>query len=626
MLTATLFFTVVTSVLLLYFPVLGFGYVWDDRALFLDSPALRSISTMAEWWVGVSKPILPATTYFRPAVLSTFVLEFWGNKTNPALSHAVNLFIFALNVCLVGVLAYLTSLGFSTYRRSLAIAIAMGVYGFHPANIESTAWVAGRFDLMVTFFGLTLLIVDRVMTGTSRWIAIGVCYFFAAASKEMAIVIPLAYTVFRVFFSMHARQGCKPKELMRGIFRDKLFWSGAFAILASGALYLVLRIYAMHKVAHVDQYLNQRLGFFEHIIFVFRAIWFYIQTAAFPFFGVSVQHPLAPDDFSGVDVLLALLAAAAIIGVLVACIKCWRNFEFWLFLLSILCLIPVVHIIPLTIGGNIGHERFLALPLCFFALAVGRSTSAWIEMPSIFRGGVVIGLALWMLLAITNVSATLPAWRDEVTLWSWAYKQHPDTPYVQASLVTALFKNGQYREAEFVANQALAIRPETPPMDVLIVSAQIDLANNRNDVAVHKMLQVARLLESSEWQKKYEKDGGDKDRLKGIRRHLDGLLSGAYLALGDIDDGLFYAKRAANQLPQSPNADLNLARAEYFAGNWLEGQQAFARAVKGVSEVDKVDILRTRYEFIAGLCRNPNSRYEKLCEQWRNEAMSTVGS
>lgn len=591
-----------------YAPTLKHAYVWDDLALFVDSPVLRDVHDAATLWRGVSRPILPETTYFRPAVLGTFILEFWGNKTDPSLSHLVNLSLFLLNVGLVGVLASGLREGGGT-RWSCGVVLAMLFYGLHPAHIEVVAWVSGRFDLLVSTAGLLLLIADHRLDGRLRLAAMACAYLVACASKEMAVVFPLAYV------SLYA---VRRAGSFNSIFLEKRFISGLLSITVAGLVYLAIRVLAMPALLHADQHAVASFDLVERCVYVFRAIWFYLQALFLPFFEVSPQHPI---DAAGFVVEDYVKAFGALVIVLIISILFLRRsnarFIWGMLLLYIASLAPVVHIIPLTIGGNIGHERFMAWPLVFAALAVSRLIDDDFFISRLGRSAGALAFLSWLCMAFVTDMKTVPHWRNEVSLWSWAYEMHPQSGYVQASLVSALFKRGAYDEAEALGAEIIGRDPGRVPLDVLITMAQIDVVRGRADSALEKMLRVDAYLDSPAWVRQFLANGGSEKRRIAIRRHLDGLLSGAYLARGDVSDALRHARRGVDGLPRSPNAYLNLARAEYAADNWLGAEAHFNEALNGISEVDRQGPLAVRAAFLEGRCRQAEARMPDVCEKWR---------
>lgn len=607
----------VVIIFAVYMPVLKFGYVWDDISLFLNSPALRSVHDLSSWWAGVSRPILPETTYFRPVVLSTFVYEFIGNRTDPAFSHLVNLGIFIVNVILVGVL---TAGLVHRDARGVSVVVAVAVYGLHPSNIESVAWVSGRFDLLVTLFGLLTLVSDRYLQGGWRVVVIALTFFLACASKEMAVVVPVAFFALRLIYWINSGRRIGVKEWCWG----PGFISGSLALIFSGGAYIFIRYSSMPALVHADQYLVNNLVFADRVVYVLRAVWFYMLKTVWPFYDLSAQHPLDGAKMGGGDYLGAVLALLAIFFLIYrskAALVGRVGVEWILFALSVLSLMPVLHILPLTIGGNIGHERFMALPMCFVAMGVGVFGSRVWALGAILRKYYCVFFVGYSVTCVFFLNQTLPMWRDEVALWSRTYAQHPESGYAQASLMGALVRRGDLSQAELLGHEVLRKVHGAAPLDVLTYMAQIDLERGRALEGLEKMLVVSKEVNSDGWKTKFRNEGGSEKKMNDVRRHLNVLLSGAYLANNRIDDALAYARQASEQMPSSPNANLSLARAEYAADNWDEAQSLFFSALKGATLLDRLGPIALRAKFLSQRCQSFGASMPNVCGEWKQEVL-----
>src|SRR5690606_39311169 len=77
-----------------------------------------------------------------------------------------------------------------------------------------------------------------------------------------------------------------------------------------------------------------------------------------------VIHTLSLHDALPISIAFALMAFIVVVRGL---IKNERP-VYWLILAGLFCLSLVLHIIPLTIGENLGHDRFLSSGLAFFVI------------------------------------------------------------------------------------------------------------------------------------------------------------------------------------------------------------------------------------------------------------------
>jgi hypothetical protein len=126
--------------------------------------------------------------FFRPLGYASFALDARLNGSNPVWWHATSLAIHTANAVLVLFVA--RRLGASILAAGFAGAL-FAVHGIHP---EAVVWIAGRFDLMATFFLLTGLLLFTI-TGDSNRITLHAaalaCFTVAALSKESAFIFPL---------------------------------------------------------------------------------------------------------------------------------------------------------------------------------------------------------------------------------------------------------------------------------------------------------------------------------------------------------------------------------------------------------------------------------------------------
>ncbi len=423
---------VLIAVIAIYSQVAHFEYAWDDLALFIDSPALRG---GADTIAAITRPILPGTSYFRPAVLLSFLLEFkyWGMSAT--FSHLVNLALFLANIAMVGLLAW----RLFPERRHLP-ALTMLLYGIHPAMIESVSWVAGRFDLMVTFFVLFgLLCYVGTERAILRVLGCSLAFFCAAASKEMAVVYPPLLGVIAVL----ALRERSLASIVARLSRRRDIWV-AVSVFLAGLVYLWLRHHFLTSMANTDPRMIA-LSITERAAFVGQTILFYLRVCFLPFMDLGTMHPFDPVGMTLPRKLVGLIALLAFCGFCAWAL--WRRSVLALLALAwCVAILPVTNILPLTVGGNIGHERFMALPLVFLSLWAGYALLGLLDRGriTVYFGALAV---VWSVVSIFNLLVTVPLWRDDVALWTWAYNAHPEMGITQFSVVSSMLRTGNLEDA-----------------------------------------------------------------------------------------------------------------------------------------------------------------------------------
>ncbi len=128
------------AVLVVYFPALRGGLVWDDDG-HVTRAALRSWGGLWRIWFEVG-----ATQQYYPLLHSAFWAEhrLWGDAT--AGYHLTNILLHAGSACLLALIL-----------RRLAVPgawLAAFIFAVHPVCVESVAWIAEQKNTLSTAFYL----------------------------------------------------------------------------------------------------------------------------------------------------------------------------------------------------------------------------------------------------------------------------------------------------------------------------------------------------------------------------------------------------------------------------------------------------------------------------------------
>ncbi len=124
--------------------------------------------------------------FFRPIGFVSLALDAKLGGISSAWWHASSLAIHTANAVLVLFLA--RRLGASALAAGFAGAL-FAIHGIHP---EAVVWIAGRFDLLATFFLLAGLVLFTMAGSRFTYhTAALVCFALATLSKEAAFVFPV---------------------------------------------------------------------------------------------------------------------------------------------------------------------------------------------------------------------------------------------------------------------------------------------------------------------------------------------------------------------------------------------------------------------------------------------------
>ncbi|MDR1461741.1 MAG: hypothetical protein LBI68_01175 [Azoarcus sp.] len=258
-------------------------------------------------------------------------------------------------------------------------------------------------------------------------------------SKETGVM--LLPGVFCLCLAMESARHNTPLSLAH--FRQSLTQNGKalIAILAVTVVYIALRL-GFASVSYLDYRETAAGGIWNNLFLALESLKFYFHQALFPFATMTPRHPIVyvVSAWSPADILgnLATLAALAIL-VFYALRR--QSAAAWVFLAGICYLALALHIVPIPIAGNLGHERFLSAPLAFWSMAAvlvrWEQIFAMPFMQKFAAGMNVLSPRLiaqmaagaWLAMFAWTTHTTIPLWQDDLALWSWARQQFPDDKF-----------------------------------------------------------------------------------------------------------------------------------------------------------------------------------------------------
>ncbi|MBI2902336.1 MAG: glycosyltransferase family 39 protein [Candidatus Methylomirabilis oxyfera] len=141
----------------------------------------------------------PTHSYYRPMITLSGAIDYtlWG--PNPFGGHLTNLLLNVVNGMLVyGIAARLSP----SPTRGFGLLAGL-LFALHPLHPEAVHWLVGRTELIVACFALLsiLLYLTFVERGRPVWWLLSILTFLLAlGSKETAVVVPFALTLYQLFF------------------------------------------------------------------------------------------------------------------------------------------------------------------------------------------------------------------------------------------------------------------------------------------------------------------------------------------------------------------------------------------------------------------------------------------
>ncbi len=517
-----------------YYPLLTAGFVDRYDRHYLSEVGRIRQTTWSEATAALQRFHLPpgAAPTYQP-------LTAWSLMVDAALVqdwmaaafhfHLGNLVLHLLNVLLV--LGLARSLSCSLLWAALAALL----FGLHPVQVESVAWIAQRQTLLGTFFVL-LTILCHMRFGRSgrwRWFVL-ITPFFAAAllSKPAFLGLPVALLALDVW------------PLRRSGWRPVLEKLPLVAVaLACAALHHRLRGQVepiqtpdLHGVA----LLAANLGSFAR-----RLVW---PVGLSPFYP-----PQAPPGGLVVGVPLLIAPFAATVAALRYCRPVFTGLAG-----ALVMVIPALYYAPL--GNQLLGDQYLypalILPLAAAAAWVGEKGNI-LRLPSGRCAAVAVGGLVLMVGVLANVQTYV--WHSSKNLFTHMIALHPHWSRGYLGLVEALILEGDLDAALHYARKGVAVAPADPSSKFYLGRVLVLHHDGRSAEAIEPLRQA--LASNTKW--------------------VDCLhnLGIALVDVGRVDEAIGYLEQARDLRPRSAPIRLTLGTAYLLADRPASARAEFQEAL-----------------------------------------------
>lgn len=418
------------AVLVIHLPAVAGGWLWDDDTLVHANPQVVQPAGLVGIWAFNTSP-----DYF-PLTTTSFWLEYrlWGAW--PPGYRAVNVVLHAVNAVLVW--RILVRLGVPWAW------VAALLWGVHPVNVSSVAWVAERKNTLSMLFACLAVLgwMRYDERGDRRtWILTLAAFVAALLAKTSLVTLPLVFPL----LSWWRRGEIRRIDLERTL---------PFLV-ASFVLGVVTLRYQMGHQYGAPRGIVERIA--ELVprggVLAGRAVGFYLAKDLWPARLAMVYprwelEPAAPSSWIPTALLVAALAATWRLRAAE-----WARAVFMALAAFVILLLPVLGFLPATYMNGFSfvadHWQYTALvaPVALAVAAMARAPA-----PPALRAvaaGFVVAAA-----AVLTVRHTL-VHRDTEVLWrhnnavsgSWAG---------HTGLARALERRGRSEEA--LAEARIAVR------------------------------------------------------------------------------------------------------------------------------------------------------------------------
>jgi len=181
-----------------YFNSLNSPFIWDDEALVIKNPLIRTaIPSPKILTSDLYNGISAGSNFYRPAQTFSYWFNFRLGGLEPFGYHLTNILLQAMVSILVFILLYIL-----VKDWMLAFAASL-FFAANPLSAEAVTYVSGRAEMLLGLFLISSLILFiKSLETRNKWqFALSLALFILGLlSKELALVFPFVVLAYIYYF------------------------------------------------------------------------------------------------------------------------------------------------------------------------------------------------------------------------------------------------------------------------------------------------------------------------------------------------------------------------------------------------------------------------------------------
>jgi len=476
------------AVFISYAPALRDGFVWDDTALILRDPLIRSWRLIPEGFNHFLFVDATASAFYRPIQRLTYTLEYAAFALRPMPYHLTSIICHAAAAIAFLFLAeeLLFLFGTDPNKRRLIAFAATLVWAIHPIQSAAVVYVSGRADPLAAGFGfLGFYLILRGLRAAGRsgllfLLAATVAFLLSILSKETGLIIFLLATSAPV---LRRNWGATLKT--------------AGAVVFAGVVYLSLRLPAEHFAPPVLRAPPPPL---VKPILLARAFAEYAGLIVFPLnLHMDRNIETQPSGFSDASLtatawreLQTLLGMLLIVAAAYWMIRT-RKRNSTVFSCLVLAGISYLPFSGILVWNASVAEHWLYLPTAFLFLAAAIEAADFVQRKSerqrsTVRLAAISILTVWLVFLGVRTFIRTFDWKDQRTFLERTIASGGDSARMFINLGDLELDEGRVKEAKTHFEMALR-KEQGQPLAILNLAA---VALKQNDFkAAREQLQRA---------------------------------------------------------------------------------------------------------------------------------------
>ncbi len=447
----TLLAVLVLGTLALYSRTTDFGFVnFDDPQCVTNVDMVKSGLS----WRGVVWAFTEGVpdSHYKPLVNLSHMLDCSLFGLHAGGHHAMNVFWHtAAAVLLFLALERMTG---STGRSWLVAAL----FAWHPARVESVAWITERKDVLCGFFWMLSLWTHArhaERPGAARYVAVLASVLGAMLSKSMAVTLPFVLLLVDFWPLRRIRVPFLSNETGETAVPQVSLWRCLAEKLPLFALTAIVALVAM-RVAHATDALGGQ-AVTTPAFRVANALVSYVRYIGMTLWpaDLAVVYPMPTRVLSG-EAIGATVLLAAITATAVVCTtrRPWL-LAGWLWYLG--TLVPVAGFIQIIRGSHADRYTYIPqvglLVLLVWTVAEALREPRWLQTARLTSAAVLIACfaVAWQQIA---------HWRDTESLFRRAVAVTKDNWHAHVNLAGELIRQGRFDHAAAHVHEAIRLRPD----------------------------------------------------------------------------------------------------------------------------------------------------------------------
>ena len=443
-----------------YAPAMRNDFVWDDTALILRDPLIRSWRLVPEGFNHFLFIDATPSDFYRPIQRLTYTIDYAAFALNPKPYHVTSVVWHGLAALAFLIFAEELLIAFG-FERGPARWIALGaalIWAIHPVQSAAVAYISGRADPLAAafgFFGLFLLLRGSTSSGARQLLLLtggGAALLLSAFSKESGLIFPLLGLAF---------------FLMQRNWRN--LWKTAVVTIFVGVIYFSLRAGAEHYPAPT---LTPPPPGFVRPIIIARAVAEYAGLLLFPLnLHMDRDVETQPTGFNEASLSHAALRELQTLAglVLIAAFLYWllraRKREpaiFMSLLFAFITYLPVSGIVALNATAA---EHWIYLPSAFLFLAIALEIAGFIKKAAVRKStvtAVTAICAIWTIFLGARTFVRTFDWKDQRTFLERTIAHGGDSARMLINLAGLEITEGKLEDAAAHLHTALKKKPDQP--------------------------------------------------------------------------------------------------------------------------------------------------------------------